>query len=371
MIDKLILGLICLLPFGHFFFRKVDLWHGQGHFFQLGLLIIFSLSFFEKSKEIKIKNKSLGIFTLWAGLSTGYIWITSLASISQYPIKIFLPFFNILCFLIFYKLCLEYLDEEKIKKILKWLQYSIILVLFYCILQYLKLDEFLKGLSSHDELVGTIGNTSHLAGYLAIIQPIFFHKRGIIPLILLWLVIILAGSASGVFVGIAVILFWLFLKQKYKLLITGLSLSLLGFVVVVSRFSQFLSSSHRFELWTLVFDKFKDKAITGWGLGTFGAFQFKLPYDSVSVWRHTHNEFYQIAFEMGLIGLVLVLWIIWDYFKTGLGIRNNTCITLLSIGLGICLLSLFSFPIHLWQISVIGMFVYSSIFVIKNEVKTL
>ena len=368
MIDKLFLVLICGLPFGHFLFKATDLWHGQGHFFQVGLLVIFCWSFFEKPKYVQTVNRPLGAFTLWVGLLTSYLWIKTLIINQQYAIKIFLPFFNWLCFIWFYKLCLEYLDKNSIDKILKWFRYTIIAVIFYCVLQYFMLDEFLKGLSLHDELVGTIGNSSHLAGYLAIVSPLFFDKKGILPLILLWLIILLANSASGVFVGVAMVLFWLLMKKYYRWFWGGLGLSLAGVGIVVVKFPNFLNLSHRLEIWKLAFETFKDKAITGFGLGSFALMKFQnLP--DVSIWRHLHNEYYQVAFEVGLIGLVLILWCIWEYFRTFRILKTDLTIRLATIFFGFCLLALFTFPVHLFQLAMIGMISYSFIFVIKNEVK--
>ena len=176
----------------------MDVWHGHGHFFQISLLFIFCWSFFEKSKCIHIINKPLGLFSLWTGLTTSYLWFRTFVDAQHYAIKIFMPFFNFLCFLLFYKLSIEYLNKEKIEKILSWFKYSILFFLFYCALQYFQLDEFLTGLSGQDELVGTLGNSSHLGGYLAIVQPIFFEKKllNILALILLWLIIFLANSAA-------------------------------------------------------------------------------------------------------------------------------------------------------------------------------
>ena len=360
--------LICGLPFGHFLFKSADLWHGQGHFFQVGLLVILCSSFFEKPRNIQVLNKPLGVFTLWAGLITSYWWVKVFTQTQNYPIKIFFPFFNWLCFIWFYKLCLEYLDKDKIEKILKWFKYSIIVLLFYCVLQYLNLDEFLKGLSGHDELVGTIGNSSHLAGYLAIIQPIYFEKGliNILSLILLWLIILLTGSASGVFVGVGVVLFWLFLSKKYQWFGLVSVLSMAGLGVMVVKFSNFFTSSHRIEIWQSVFEVFKKKAITGFGLGAFGVMKFQnLP--DVSIWRHAHNEYFQVWFELGIIGLVLLLWCIWEYFKLFRTFKTDLTIKLASIFFGFCLLSLFTFNAHLWQVAIIGMISYSGIYVIKNN----
>ena len=206
-----------LLPWSFLFFKKSDVWHAEGHFFQMGLLILFCASFFQKPNNW-VSNKPLAYFLAWAGLVTGSIWIEVVAQTQKYPIKIFLPFFNLLCFVLFYKLSVEYLNREKIEKILRWLPYSILGVLFLCVLQKLNLDQFFKPLSvKSDELVGTIGNTSHLAGYLTLCQPLFFNRGffGHLSLILLWIVLFLCNSASGIIVGIIVLLFWLLMKKKY------------------------------------------------------------------------------------------------------------------------------------------------------------
>ena len=350
---------------GFFFFKATDLWHGTGHFFQVGLLVLFCWSFFEKPKYVQVVNRSLGVFTLWAGLVTSYWWIKVFTQTQNYPIKIFLPFFNWLCFIWFYKLCLEYLDKDKIEKILKWFKYSIIVLLFYCVLQYLHLDEFLKGLSGHDELVGTIGNSSHLAGYLAIIQPIYFAKGliNILSLVLLWMIVLIAGSASGVFVGIAVILFWLFFNKKYQWFGLSLVLSMAGLGIIALKFSNFLTFSGRIGLWKVAFETFKNKSITGFGLGSFGV----MKYNINSIWRHAHNEYFQVAFELGLVGLVLLLWCLWDYFNSFKTLRTDLTIKLASIFFGFCLLAMFTFNSHLWMLSSIGMIGYSFFYVLKNN----
>ncbi len=369
MIENLILALVCLLPFGHLLFKQLDLWHGQGQFFQAGLLIIFSLSFFVKPKQINTINKPLGAFILWAGLSTSCVWIKTLTATQNYAIKIFLPFFNLLCLVLFYKLCLEYLNSKSIDKILKWFRYSVILILFYCVLQYLQLDEFLKGMdnSGRDELVGTIGNASHLAGYLAIVSPLFFNKKGILPLILLLIILLLAGSASGLFVAVVVGIVYLLLKKRYLWsgIISFLACS--GGTILLFDKSGFFTSNHRIELWKMAFEGFRQKAITGFGLGSFALNKFETG-GIVSVWRHAHNEYFQIAFELGLIGLFLLLWVVYSAIKDGWLIHSKeNGILLFTMLIGFLALSLFTFTMHLWQISVLGMFIYSAIYVIKNN----
>ncbi len=314
--DKLLLIFFCLLPFAPFFFRQVDLWHGTGQYVQVGILILFSYSFFEKAKTVKLLNKPLGSFICWAGLVTSANWINVFSVSKHYPIKIFMPLFNLLCLIWLYKLKVEYLDSNSIEKILRWVKYSILLVLFYCVLQVLSLDQFFNSIditNKLDSLVGTIGNQSHLAAFLAVVQPLFFSKnrQDILSLILLWLIIIIAGSASGLICGAVVLIFWLFFKSK-KIAIGTSILVLITFVFIFIKHYSYFTDSGRFATWLKVFDIFKKKPITGSGLGSFGV----LGIDTGGHWQHLHNEYYQVAFELGIVGLVLVVWCIWNYFKT-------------------------------------------------------
>lgn len=355
----------CLLLWGNFFFRSVDLWHSTGQFVQIGILILFCYSFFEKPKRVQPLNKPLGSFICWAGLITAYGWLKVFSTTQHYPIKIFLPFFNLLCLVLFYKLIVEYLDSNSIEKILTWLKYSVIILLFYCVLQYFRLDEFFMGNSGHDELVGTIGNSMHLAGLLAILQPLFFNKsrENILALILLWQLILITGSATGLVAGLAVILFWLFFKKR-KLAIGISIVSVVSLVILNLINPLFFSNSDRFRVWGLVYKSIKDKFITGFGLGTYSLSGI----GSTNIrWQHTHNEYLQIVFELGLIGLLLVLWCIWDYFKTFKSLKTDLTIMLASIFFGFCLLCSVTFFSHLWITAILGMFAYAGIFAIKNR----
>ena len=363
---NIFLAFFCLLPWGSFLFRQIDIWHSQGQFVQVGILILFCYSFFEKPKYVQVLNKPLGSFIAWAGLITAYSWITVFSKTQHYPMKIFMPFFNLLCLVWFYKLIVEYLDNTSIERILKWLKYSVIFLLFYCVLQYLKLDEFLKGINNTgDRLVGTIGNSMHLAGFLAILQPLFFKKsrENILCLILLWLLILLTGSATGLVTGIGVALFWLWFKnRKVAWIATGLSVISLVGLYLVKR--SFFFNSDRFRVWGLVCKAIKNKFITGFGLGTYGLSGIG---DTSIHWQHVHNEYLQVIFEIGIIGLVLILWCIWDYFRKFNSLKTDLTIRLASIFFGFCLLSGVMFVAHLFLTSVIAMFSFASLYSIRGE----
>jgi len=364
---NLFLIFMCGLPFGSFLFKNCDIWHSQGHFIQMGILILFGYSFFEKSKYAQPLNKPLGAFILWSGLATGYWWIKILSLTKAYPTKIFMPFFNILCLILFYKLIVEYLNKNSIEKILKWFKYTVIALLFYCVLQFFGLDEFFNALGTTDNnklVIGIIGNPSHWGGFLAIVQPLFFSKnrQDILSLILLWGLILLTHSAAGMVGGLLVILFWIaFKKRKLFPIAIGTSIA---FVTTVFLFNKhYFSAGDRLDAWRTTFVLMKDKFITGLGLGTFG---LKNTFSGVH-WQHAHNEYYQLVFELGIIGLILVLWCIYDYFKTFNSIKTDLTIKISSMFFGFCLISGVDFVSHLWVISTLAMFLFASIYAIKNS----
>jgi len=354
-----------LLLWGGFFFRQIDCWHSQGHFVQIAILILFSYSFFVKQKNVQILNKALGAFICWAGLITSYSWIKVFAESSHYPVKIFMPFFNLLCMIILYKLIIEHLNQNGIEKILTWLKYSVIIMLFYCAAQYFRLDEFYKGFSGHDELVGTIGNSMHLSGLLAILQPLFFKKsiENILSLCLIWILILLTGSASGLVAAISVILFWFWFKNR-KLAISCFIVSIISLITLHLTNPTFFYNSQRFEIWKRAFEYIKNKFITGYGLGTFGIANI---YPEGAFWQHSHNEYLQIVFEIGCIGLILIIWVILDYYKVFKSLKTDLSLRLASIFFGFCLLNLVTFFGHLWITSCIAILVYAGIYCLKNE----
>jgi O-antigen ligase len=357
-----------LLPWSSFLFRQTDIWHAEGHFVQISILILFCYSFFEKPKYVQVLNKPLGSFIAWAGLITAYGWITIFSATQHYPVKIVMPFFNLLSLVWLYRLITEYLDSVSIERIFKWLKYSVILLLFYCVLQYLKLDEFLKGINdTGDQLVGTIGNSMHLAGLLAILQPLFFKKsrENILCLILLWLLILLTGSATGLVTGIGVALFWLWFKNR-KVAIVASGVSFISLIALHLTHKSFFYNSDRFRVWSLVCKAIKNKFITGFGLGTYGLSGIG---DTNVHWQHVHNEYLQVIFEIGIIGLILILWCIWDYFRKFNSLKTDLTIRLASIFFGFCLINYVTFFCHLWLTSTIAMMAYAGIYTIKNEVQ--
>lgn len=368
----LFLILFCSIPFSHFVFNKVDIWHAQGHVFQVGFLILYCWSFFEKPKRLGTKNYPLGVFLLWAGLLTAFYWYTTLVVVKQYAIKLFFPFFNLLTAVIMYKLIVDYLTEKHIERILFGISMAAGVVACYSILQAFDFDQFYVGLGrlpghvGDDQITGVIGNTTHNAGYLALCLPLFFRKRwyNLVTIPLVIIAIALCRSASGAIATVVVIFFWLFMKKQY--VVCALSALLcVWFTYIYNGFVMtFCNFSLRLSFWGLLFEKFKEKAITGTGLGMMNAWKLKL---EASTWRHAHQEFYQVAVELGIIGLLILLWLVFDYFRTFRTFRTDLTIRLASVFLVFIVLSMASFPAHLFLLSSIAIVAYSGLYALKGE----
>ena len=359
---------ITLSPFSPFLFRRVDLWYAAGQYFQVGILLLLAYSFFE-NKSIKDRNIPLALLTLYLGGWTSYIWYQNLVMGKMFYL-IFAPFFNFMCFLLFYKLSFN-LNRDNIHRIIRFLSYSLIVYLFYCVFQFFDLDQFFKVFAYDDgtgihRTVGLIGNETQNALYLAICLPVFYLKRNRISILsasLVWAVLAISGSASGIATALAVTVFF---SCFHRLPITYYLYILLGSVGFVllkyPELSTYISFSGRWDIWTKLWPLIKERSVFGNGLGMMNVLARKPAFEG---WRHAHNEYYQLLFTCGIVGLASVVYCIFDYFQEML--RDRLSVTLASIFLGFCLASLFYFPAHLWMMATIGILSYSFGYVLRRR----
>ena len=364
----LFIGLFLVLPFSNFLFTKLDMWHAQGFFFQVGLLVAYSLHIFKK-------NKPLGSLLLWSGLLTSYYWLIILEQGKGYAVQVFLPFFNFLCMVICYDLIVKYPTKENLQKLLTYLTIPVSLVLIYALLQRLQLDQFYSGLAhGPDKLVGTIGNPMHLGHYLCICLPCFlmlsgeWRKIGILAILG---IIILTQSMTSLCIAVIVLIFCSCFKRIFKLreiLLIGVLLVLfyaLQYNTINDAIKNFTFSQGRFEFWSKLFPVFKQKPITGWGLGIMNALAQQKEFLG---WRHVHNEFFHFSVELGLIGFSIIIWGVIDYFKTFWKIKGESLSVILAgMFLAFTLTSLFGYPAHLWISSGMAILAYAGMYLLKES----
>jgi hypothetical protein len=289
---------------------------------------------------------------------------------NQYNFLIFMPFFNLLCFILFYKAIVEYLNEVDIDRILRWFSYVVGIMAVYGIIQWCNLDQFHKHFNTvglPDAVVGTIGNPTHFASWLAICLPILYyakHSFRTIFIIFAWIVLLLIGSLSGIGVAVIITLFYnSFFGRLKQCLLAFIILGSLSFIVLSLKgfsWETFLSNSGRFEFWRNIYPIFTQSPIVGGGFGKIISLN--------NHWKHCHNEFYQIAIEGGLIGLGFVIWCIVEYFKKFIKLpKTKLSICLCSMFIAFLLLSLVNFTCHLYLIGILGLFSYAGLFCLQRS----
>jgi len=369
----------CLIPWGHFFFRRMDVWNGQGAFFQAGLLICFAYSFYEPAKY-KIKNIPFGLFFLWCGMVTFFWWDRCIIERGVYAYLILMPFLNLFSFVLLYRLITEYLDQKGIEKVLEYFTYSLAALLFYCVLQRLNLDQFYKHFNEGackygSQLVGTLGNVSHLAGYLGICLPILYLKRNKVTIIstyILWAVIIMTGSTSGLLAAVAGSVFFILFFNPYTwydmaiLSISGVIYITLKYGTIINMWGTYLNMSGRFEYWKLLYPEFQKVPITGRGMGIIQALNMTNGKTN-AIWKVAHCEPYQLAVMTGIIGLCLGIYGVYKYFKVfGKLTENRTAVVLASVFIASLFNSLLNYPYHLFVTGTVCMFAYAGLFTLKE-----
>lgn len=374
----LILIMLVGINLAGFIFRPLDIWHAQGFYTQICLLVIFAWMFVEKPKRIEGPNIPLGLVFLVVGINVSVLCYFSLLQ-KKYNIANFYPFFNFLCLLVFYKICVTYLTAKTIRQIMVILKYTVTATLFLCVLQAVGLSQFFS-LIHPDELylnnlvTGFIGNGTHLSGFLASMIPLYLIKpsrEDILSLALLLIVLCLCGttigdpSIAGFIIAAAIGAGYLWRVDRRKL---GY---LLGFILIVCTLAlrvasprflhHFFETNGRISLWKYYWQIFVHYPITGIGLGKLNQVYQMTPYPG---FRHLHLEYFQFLLELGVFGGVVIVNLITSFLKTVAQDRIQLCLKLSVIGflLSCCL----NYSAHIWIFTTYTMFFYSA-FTLLNQ----
>ena len=352
-------------------FFKLNIWGAQNFFIYLMVLGIFCWSL--------SKNLPLALFVFWVGLST-CAWLLSYKLRGQLNLTLTTQFFSFVCAVVLYQGIVKSVNSLNIDKIINVLRYVVIVELIFCTLQFFGYSQFFALLQPDSKhfnnlVVGFIGQPTFLAGLLAMSAPLFFIKRNltdILSLILLTLVLFITGttkgdpSSTGFLVMGMVILYYSFYVSKkiFYIILFGMIVIGLGLLFLLPKdiINLMFNSHGRFGLWVYYLDLFKQMPITGGGLGTVINIAEKTPFPRA---HQLHMEFFQLAFELGLVGLCLFGNMILDFFK--IKHVNETELALKTIFLGFLVYSCFLFPAHLWLTSSLAIFAYAGMYAMKEE----
>jgi len=219
----------------------------------------------------------------------------------------------------------QFTDEDK-TRILKIMVWVGTIMSIYAIFQRLGFDQYWITRNPGDiegQVAGTLGNRVILAPFLAMIVPLALYLKKYIQAILLILVVFMCQSAVACGALIISLLFLLATKSK-RFLILAISLFIIiSLILTIGYFKSpkiksLMGNNYRFLAWKTIINDVKEPKeitkdkkqrypLTGFGLGAF-RYIFQTEHKSMLPgYREAHNDYLELLYNTGLIGLGLFL----------------------------------------------------------------
>jgi len=405
-IEASIIAMIVLIP-TIFYPRVIDIFHPIKTL-TFSLLVIIGLVLWGfnvlKKEEFKIISNPLNIpvlsFIIICALSL--IWSdTPFVSIKELPLFLAGP-------LLYFIIVNNIYDERQIHRIIGAMIIVGTLFGIYGIFQYNGIDfPFWIGNYGRGKVFGLFGNAGYFAEYLCLTLPIavslfLVSKNKLTKLLLLAGILSISSSIVFTFTRtpylsiVISFIFMLFLflisrgkeffKENVKIFIvvflaiiiiislivvpnplnkSGTAISKIKSRTSVNQLTQSYEIKRRVATWKFTILLIKDHPLLGSGIGTFKynslGYQAKFfdqgdnrtlyPYGFAG---RAHNEYLQLWAELGIIGLIIFIWLMFAYFYYGLKIlkkEKNTYKQGVIIGLmgsvtAFLIDSLLWFPLH-------------------------
>ncbi len=202
-------------------------------------------------------------------------------------------------------------------------------------------------------------NGSLDASFIALMSPVVYRfssniKLKVFFVSILLLAILLAKSNTGFCVLIMILLTNCLMHKEFKLFFQLL------FAFIISLFPigyylgpKLLNHNGRFNNWKLMMGYWNDH-INHWigsGPGTYWPLSqiVQIHKDGDNVWPWMHNDFLQVLFEQGIVGLALVLFL---YFTMLYKAFDKPMLFSMILGFGAVACTLY--PLHLFYFQILG-----------------
>lgn len=158
-----------------------------------------------------------------------------------------------------------------------------------------------------------------------------------------------------------------------KVTIAGVIVVLIGLAIGLSLLSgkdKYFSGNGRYEVWQGTLEMAKEKPLLGHGMGTFRYLFHKHKQSKDSLGLHgrflqAHNEYLEVFFELGIIGLFSLLLVLYDFIKGLVRKKDMETWAFASIAVGFALNSIGNFPFQVMPQALLALF---SIMVVTRKV---
>lgn len=232
-----------------------------------------------------------------------------------------IPWLLILSAIISHRVVLSSTDHEARWRILAWhLIHVGVVIALYAILQTLGADSLFaitygnQGVTVPNAPITTMGNpfyTSHFLGLIAPLCLIFRPVRFMVFYGLIALGCVLCGNTSGIAaLVLGSLTVWMLRREWRQVMIAGLLvMAKIALIVMTGTLSHWIDAGGRLSWWHHALQILT--AQHGWwfgmGLGSVAS------ATANGFWNYgrLHNEWVQLVFETGLVGLFLVLAMLW------------------------------------------------------------
>lgn len=186
---------------------------------------------------------------------------------------------------------------------------------------------------------GSFVHANDFGAYIILVLPLTFiflssrfskaNRLAALIICLLGFYCLLRTSSRGAWLGfiIGAVIYFIYYKKKFSL---AIPLAMISFVIVfpnaLKRVLSIFSSQQstvweRLKLWQGTWDMVKEHPILGFGINTFSEYFPKFKPADYPDLKYTHNSYLQMWSEIGLIGLIIFLALIFTVMV--LALRKN------------------------------------------------
>ena len=291
-------------------------------------------------------------------------------------------FHSIVYFLAYLTIINTDFSEKQINSIVKTIAISGIVMAVYVCLQAFGIDQFFatqpfalnpQNPVHNPHMAGTLGQPTIVAPFIALCLPFLLYKKWNIWAIFCIFVLFLIDSQVASAACILSLCVYCYLKKPQSWIVIAIMLS--GAALFLCLNPSYIGDSGRFGTWSQIILDWSGTpfegakiAITGAGIGSF---QYLFHATNKTVFYQAHNEYIELLYSCGIIGLSLFMAVLFNIFSRAYKVyrryadkRMSLMVALISSFACICLCAGGTF---IWQLGVYRIYTVIIIGIMLNK----
>jgi hypothetical protein len=328
----------------------------QELFFRYGIIFLFGITMMMRPVRILKFNSGFAFLAIAIVFS---LFI-------DFNIQVRRQLLNLFFGLLFYKIVVEYIQLNKLKEYAGWFFWFLFANLMLCLFQNIGYDPIFRHIHSNlvpttENIVGFMRLRANLGVITAMVAPILILLSPWTLIVTLPLLFYAKSSAAvlAVLSSLGVIFSQRVPKKIFVLVLAGLLA--LGIFYVLKMDMPNGDFGKRPEIWFRTAHEVLTKSpFVGFGLGSFAKWMPSMDQIGVSdklFWIWVHNDYLQVLFTNGIVGLVVILCFVKTRIREFLRLRENHEIQVLfGCFLSVAIISFFHFPFEMAKLAGIAVF---------------